>query len=130
MSNKQDGYIALMSVLILGAFTTAVAVLLLSTGVTSQQSTIISQRSAQARKLADGCTEEAFQILREQPAYTGTASISFKNGECTFVVSGETNPQKRTILSTGSIMGTVRRSEAHVTIRPLSISVTSIKEVP
>lgn len=125
----QNGYVAIMAVLVLGAVTTAVGLTLLVTGMDAQRSSLVSQQSAQAKKLADACAEEALQRLRELNTVTGAGSLSFGNGSCAYNIS-VTSGLDRYITSSANVGGVIRKVEVYATIRPLSISVTSYKEVP
>lgn len=124
----QQGYVALLSVLILGAITTAVAVALLTTGTDSQRETLVMQQSAQARSLADACAEEALQQIHDDTDFTGTNNLSFSQGACTYTVAN-TGATTRTITANATVGNSTRKIAVYVTIASSSISITSWQEV-
>lgn len=124
----ESGYVALLSVLIVGAAATAIALLLLVTGVDSQKYTLVEQQSAQARNLSTACAEEALQIVHDTTSFAGTNNLSMGQGSCTYVVTN-TGTSTRIIDSTGTVSGVVRKLKVYVTITSSSISITSWQEV-
>ncbi len=129
MNNKlQDGYIALIAVLVVGAATLAIALALLVGGTDSQRSALITQQSAGARSLAKSCVEEALQQIRDNAAFTDTNTLAFGQGNCTYTVTN-TGGNNRTIDASGTVGNVVRKIQAHATINTSSISITSWQEV-
>ena len=124
----EQGYIALLSVLILGAVSLSVALVLLTTGTDSQKAALVTQHSAQARGLAASCGDEALQQLRDNNAFTGTNSLTVGQGNCSYTVTN-TGSSTRTIDTTGNVSDVTRRVKIYVTITSSSISITSWQEV-
>lgn len=124
---KQGGYIALISVLVIGAISSAVALTLLTVGADSQRTALVSQQSMQARSLAASCVEEALQVIHDDTSYTGTSNVPLGQGSCTYTVvnSGGNN---RTITATGTVGSVVRKIQAYATIGSSSISVSQWQE--
>jgi hypothetical protein len=123
-----DGYIALLTVLIVGAAATAIALTLLLTGVDSQRSALIDQQTAQARQLTNACAEEALQVVHDSTGYTGTNNLTLSTGSCTYTVTN-TGASTRTISTSATINNVVRRTTVYVTIGASNISITSWQEV-
>ncbi len=126
--NKEHGYVTLLSVLIVGAVGIAVTATLLLSGVIATQNSIVFTQSNQAQALSHACTEEALQQIRDLSSYTGTGSLVFTNGSCTYTVTnlGGTD---RNILSTGIVNTIVRKEQVRITkINPM-IEVVSWQEV-
>jgi hypothetical protein len=128
MNNRQNGYVALISVLIVGAASVSIALGLLLAGTDAQRSTLVSQNAAQARSLAAACAEEALQRIHDDQAYTGTANLTLSSSSCQLTVTN-TGSNNRTIDTSATINGVVRKVKVYVTITALSISVTSWQEV-
>lgn len=126
--HPQSGYIALISILIIGAISTAVAVTLLVTGSDAQRSSLITQRAIQARSLASACAEEALQRIHDNTGYTGTGNLSLGAGSCSYTVTN-TGGTARSVAASGTVNGVVRRVQVYVTINASSISITSWQEV-
>lgn len=125
---NQDGYVALLSVLIVGTIATVVDVTLLITGVDAQRETLVTQQSAQARGLTDACTEEALQQLHDNTAFTGSNNLTLALSTCTYTVTS-TGSSTRTITSSATVGNVVRKVIVYVTMSSSSISITSWQEV-
>jgi len=124
----EGGYVALLTVLIVGAAATAISLTLLSGGADSQRAMLIRQQSRQARELAVACSEESLQQVHDNIAFSGTNSLSLGQGSCTYTVTVVTGAT-RTIISTGTVGNVVRKNQINVTINVSSISITSWQEV-
>lgn len=128
MRYGQGGYIALLSVLVVGAVATAIGVTLLVLGTDSQRETLVTQQSVQARGLADACVEEALQQLHDAADFTGSGNLTLDTGSCTYTVT-PTGSSTRTIAATATVGNVVRKVAAYVTMSSSSISITSWQEV-
>jgi hypothetical protein len=124
----QGGYIALLSVTIVGAAAMAIALLLLSAGTDAQRTNLVTQQTIQARQLAYGCAEEALQIVHDSTSYTGSGSVVMSTGTCNYTVAS-TGSSTRTIAVSSTISGVVRRAMIYVTINSSSLSITSWQDV-
>lgn len=130
MSRFQDqsGYVALLSVLILGAVAASIGIALLVSGIDSQRSGLVGQQSKQARALATACAQEALQTIHDTTSYTGTSNLTLGQGSCTYTVTN-TGVSSRTIVVSGVVGNVVKKIQVYVTIGSSSISVTSWQEV-
>ncbi|HEX8762982.1 MAG TPA: hypothetical protein VF733_04475 [Candidatus Saccharimonadales bacterium] len=128
LRDQQNGYVALLAVLIIGAASLAVGIALLTTGTDSQRTTLVIQQSAQARGLANACAEEALQQIHDSTAFTGTNSMSLGQGSCSYTVTS-TGASTRTIDTTGTVNSVVKKLKVYVTISSSSLSITSWQEV-
>lgn len=124
LTNNSEGYVALITVLIVGAVATAVSLTLLLTGTDSQRATLVSQQSMQARQLANACAEEALQQIHDSTSFTGTNNLSLGQGTCSYTVTN-TGGSNRTIATTGTVGTTTRKNQISATIGSSSISVIS-----
>ena len=124
----QKGYIALITVLVTGAVGVAIAVSLLLLGLASSRTSFALEQSNQAKALANACSEEALQQIRDSTSFTGTGTLSLGLGTCSYTVTSQVG-QNRTATSTGTV-GTILRKVKIIidTINP-SINVTSWQEV-
>jgi hypothetical protein len=125
---SQNGYIALITMLVVGAASLAIALTLLVNGTDSQRAGLVAQQSAGARGLADACMEEALQQMHDNSAFTGTNSITLGKGTCSYTITNN-GGNNRTVDVTGTVSNVVRKIQAHVTINTSDISVTSWQEV-
>ena len=128
MVKKQNGYIALLTVLIIGAAATAISVTVLLLGADSQRSALVSQQSKQARFLAIACANEALQVIHDTTSYTGTGNLTLSQGSCAYTVTS-TGASTRTITATGTVEGVIRKIQASVTVTSSNISVSSWQEI-
>jgi hypothetical protein len=116
-----QGFVTLISVLVLGAVGVAVVTSLLLLGVGSSRSSFAAEQSLQARGLADACAETALQQIRTNSAFTGTNTLTFGSNSCTYTVtnSGGTT---RAVVSSGTVGTVVRRVNVSVaTVSPVTI---------
>lgn len=127
-TNAQSGYVALISVLIVGAVSLVATLSILNSGTDAQQSTLTSQQSIQAYGLANACAEEALQTVHDTTSFTGTNSLALSTGSCTYAVTN-TGGQNRVIDTTGTVNGVVRKIKVYVTITSTSITITSWQDV-
>jgi acyl-CoA synthetase (AMP-forming)/AMP-acid ligase II len=127
-NNSQQGYIALLAVLIMGAASLAIALSLLIGGADNEQVSLITQQSIQARNLATACAEEALQQIHDNTAFTGTNNLTLGQGTCTYTVTN-TGGSNRTVDATGSVNTVARKVKVYVTIGASNISITSWQDV-
>jgi len=129
MTNRNEsGYIALLTVLIVGAAATAISLTLLTTGTDSQRSGLVEQKSKQARGLAIACAKEALQQIHDNTTFSGTNTLTLGQGSCDYAVA-VTSGTTRTVSVSGTVNGVVKKILVYVTIGTSSISVTSWQEV-
>lgn len=126
---NQKGYVALMTVLIIGAAATAITTTLLLTGTDASRVALGEQRSTQARKLADSCGEEMLQVIHDNTTYVGTGTITLPTGSCNYTVTS-TGSNTRTINADSTVGNVVRKIRAYVTINAVSLSISSWQEIP
>ena len=126
---KEHGFVALVSVLIIGAIGVTVAVALLLFSIASIQNGEMIELSAKARYLADACGEVALSRVRENPSYTGGETVQIGETSC------EINPVETVtegvvvIQTVGSVDDVVRKVEIRTSrLRP-SVAVDTWQEV-
>ena len=125
---KQKGYITLMSVLVMGAVGLSISVSLLLIGTGELANAFLREQSYQAKGLANACSEEALQQIRDNTSYTGTASLTLGQGTCTYTVTN-TGGENRTIASSGTVGTIIRKVEVLVDAINPQINVISWQEV-
>lgn len=82
-----NGYVMLISVMVVGAIALSVGVGLLTFGLSFSKTSLTIQRAVQAKYYADTCGEEALQQLRDSVSYSGSGNMTFVSGSCTYSVS-------------------------------------------
>ena len=118
---KNKGYIALITVLILGAVSLAIAVSLLLLGTGSALTSYTQEQSAQARSLADACSFEALNRIAMDNNFAGTRNLSLGYGTCSFTVTN-LGGANRQINATGTVGIIVRKNK--ITTNALTPQVT------
>lgn len=99
------GYIALLSVIVVGAIGTAIMLSVMLLGITTSKTDFAVQQSGNAKVLASSCGEEALQKILETGTTSGNASLTIGSGTCNYVITS-VNGQNITIDATG-ITGTL-----------------------
>ncbi len=100
----------------MGAVGIAMTVSLLVLGLGSSRTSFAWEQSNQAKGLANGCAEEALQQIRSSTSFTGSGTLTFGQGTCSYTVTNG-GGSNRTITASGTV-GTITRN--------VSISVTAI----
>lgn len=124
LQSLSKGYIALITVIIVGAVGVTVALFLIFTALGTTQTSFSSVQSAQAKAAADSCGELALAAIQANtnivtPA-NGNSTIDATNKvQCSYVISGAS--PNYSIVSTG----TVDSSGANV-IRRLTIALNQV----
>lgn len=125
---QKPAYIALLSVLILGAIGTAITTTLLLTGIGNAKSSFVFEQSTQAWALANGCAEEGLQKIRDQASFTGTGNLTLGQGTCTFTVTDQ-GGESRTVFAQGTVGTITRKSRIIITAINPSITISNWSEV-
>jgi hypothetical protein len=81
------GYIALMSVIILGALGSSVMISLIHQSVITAKTDFETQNGIQAKILATACAEEALQTIVETGTSSWSDSLLMGNGTCLYSIS-------------------------------------------
>lgn len=124
---REQGYVALIAVLVAGALGLAVSIAILLGGTDSQRSALVVQRSAGASSAAKSCVEEAAQQIRLNHSYTGSGSLTLGSQSCQYTVAN--SGSDKIINATGNMGDVVKKVQAYATITLLSISITTWQEV-
>ncbi len=127
--NKQEGYIALTTVLIVGLVSSVIMVSLLSLGMSYTRSSASSSASAQARSLATACSEEGLRQLRANGNFTATnTAVVLGAGTCTYSVVN-TGGTTRQIDARGDVGTVTRKQQVNVSALNPTIIISSWQDV-
>ncbi len=127
-SHRPNGYIALITVLIIGAVGTAAAVSVILLGLGSSRTSFALEQSNQTKALANACAEEALQQIRDSVTFTGTGNLSLGQGTCTYTVTND-GAQNRTITASGTVGTMIRKVKITLDQINPTINLTSWQEV-
>lgn len=84
--NNQKGYVALITVLIVGAVGLSIAVSMLLLSIGSSKTSYSVELSAQSRTIADSCASESLERIRKNPDFIGTKNLNTDYGNCSYLV--------------------------------------------
>lgn len=117
----REGYIALISVLLIASIGAAIMISVIASGITASKTDFVLQQSGSARALASSCAEEALQKILETGSTTGSGNLTIASGTCLYTTTS-VNGQNITIQSTG-VLGTIT-SKIRVIIATTSPGIT------
>jgi shikimate 5-dehydrogenase len=122
------GFAILISVLIVGAIGAAIATALLLFGAGTARSRITLEQSARAKAFASACTEEALQQIRDATSFTGSATLNWPEGSCTYTVTNQ-GGSNRTIVVSSTVGVVIRRARAVIDSINPAVRVVTWQEV-
>ncbi len=126
--NYQKGFIALITVLVIGAVGVAITVSLLLLGLGSSRTSFSLEQSNQAKALANACAEEALQQIRDSIPFEGSGGLTSGQGSCSYTVTKLTG-QNRTITASGTVGTIIRKVSIALDKIVPDINITSWQEV-
>jgi len=126
---KQNGFVTMFSVLVLGVVALAITSSVLLSGLGSSMTGFTIEKSGKAKSLANLCAEAALQEIRNSTPFFGVNTINIGSDYCVYTVV-DNGAENRTITGEGAV-GTVVR-KVLITIDQInpSINITSWQEVP
>lgn len=125
---NQRGFIALITVLVTGAVGTAIAVSLLLLGLGSSRTSFALEQSNQAKALANACSEEALQQIRDSALFTGSNTFTFGQGTCSYTVTSQEG-SNRTVTASGTVSTIIRKVKITIDQISPNINITAWQEV-
>jgi hypothetical protein len=104
--NDSNGYIVLITVLVLGVIVSTIAAYLLLAGSSASITSLAVESGIESKAAAIGCADLALDTIEAAPTLTtpsnGSSTLNATTGEaCTYAISGTT--PSYTILSTGTV---------------------------
>ena len=117
--NWKNGYVALMSVIILGAVGGLITSTLYLTGIENVQSSDLYIKSYQAKALADACVETAIEKIISSPSTIESGSINLPSGTCNFSITNGLG-QAKYITSNANVSEVIRK--VSVIVNPSQIT--------
>lgn len=123
-----NGYIALISILIISAIVLLIAISAGVLSISEADMGLAKNQASEAYYYANACAEHALQEIRELSSFTGTDTIVFDNGSCGYTVTSQ-GGSNRTITASGNVGDITRKIQITINqINPL-INITSWDEV-
>jgi hypothetical protein len=124
---RQQGFMTLLSVLVLGAVGVGITLSLLLLGLGSLRTSFAFEQSNQAKALVNACTDEALQQIKDN-AFIGTSNLTLGQGSCVYTVTSQ-GQQNRTITASGTVGTVIRKVKVVISKINPAILVTSWQEV-
>jgi hypothetical protein len=94
------GYIALLSVIIIGAVGAVIMLSVMLSGINSSKTDLALQQAGNAKVIAASCGEEALQKILETATTSGGGNLAMGSGTCTYTITSQ-GGQNITINATG-----------------------------
>lgn len=120
-----SGYIALLTVVVLGAIVTVIATSLVLLGLGHTRTSLSESQAANAKSAADACTEAALVQIRLSSSFTGSGGLTLSGSTCTYTVSAASTSS---ITSVGISGNSTRRVSVDLSARTPSIIFTKWQE--
>lgn len=127
-NKSRSGFITLLSLLIAGAVGLSIAISLITLGIDYSKSTLSTEDSFLSKNLAGACADEALEKIRENQNYSGSGSLSFGQGNCTYQVTN-LGGQNRQVSTSGSVRNSIRKMKILVSQIVPKIKISSWQEV-
>lgn len=122
------GYIALISILIITAVTSLIAISATLLSINESTMGLSKSLSAEAYYLASACAEEGLQQINNSIPFSGSGGLTLGNGFCSYTVTKLTG-QNRTIDSSGTVNNIVRKIKITLDSITPNINITLWDEV-
>lgn len=123
------GYVFLVTVLMVGAISSATLVSLLLLGWAAEQNGALAVHAQQALEYAQTCAERSLRSLRLDPTYPGEQRYKFGNDSCYIRVIGGAGNYNRTLCIQGVATNVTRRLEIRINRLFPSVQIGSWQEV-
>lgn len=103
---KPQGFIALITVIVVGAVASAIALVILFAGVTSSKTSFTVTQSAQAKAAANACAELALAVIQANTTVATPTSSSYtidvsSKAQCNYTITGSS--PNYSIATTGTV---------------------------
>lgn len=97
-------------------------------GIAGERTGQAREQGLAARLLADSCAERALEEIRESASFSGSDTLTYSNGSCSYAVINE-GGQNRTIEASGAVADALQRVELTLTQINPTITVAAWREV-
>ena len=102
------GYIALISILIITAITSLIAISAILLSISESNMGLTKNLSAEAYYLANACAEEGLQQINDSVPFSASGGLTLGNGSCSYTVTKLTG-QNRVVDASGTVNNIIRR---------------------
>jgi hypothetical protein len=127
---KRPAFIALVSILIISAIATVIAVGLLLRAIGENQMAVNNDLSQRAQLAATSCAEYALGQLRLSNTYAGNATLIVDSGDtCHIGVPGGSGNTNRTLVTTSTILDVTQTENISITQLTPQLKISSWQDV-
>lgn len=127
--NHNNGFVALVAVLIIGAVGLAIAISLTLLSAGFAKTSLVIQQSQQAKSLANACAEYGLEKLRESTGYAGNETLTIGSSTCSVLAVLGSGNSNRTVQTTSTVGTITRKIKVLVSQVTPQIQLTSWQEV-
>lgn len=110
-TRTRNGYILLITILIIGAIASAILSSLLILGISANQVSLSVLQATQSLANAQGCADYGLLKLRQSPSYAGNEFLTIGADQCEMLTVGGIGNNNRVLCTEGKIGDSVRRLE-------------------
>ena len=123
MMRNQKGFIALISVLIIGAVVLVISIGLSLRSIGETNMALNEESSNRAASLSDACAENALLKLKTNLSYTGGETVTVQSGlTCQILTISGSGNINRTIQTQSTVSGYTSKTQVIVTqVRPNTV---------
>ncbi len=125
---ESQGFILLLNVLLIGVVGLTIVTSILLLGTNSSRTSFTLEQSNHAKAIANACTEEALEQIRDSTSFTGSGSLSFSQGTCSYTVTSQ-GGQNRTVTASSTVSTITRKVKVILSSITPTMSVTSWQEL-
>lgn len=110
-TRSNNGYILLISILVIGAIASAILSSILILGISSNQVSLSVLQANQSLANAQGCAEYGLLKLRQSPSYAGNEFITIGADQCEILSIDGIGNNNRVLCTEGKVGDSIRRLE-------------------
>ena len=129
MMRNQEGFIALISVLIIGAIVLAISIGLSLRSIGETNMSLAEQESHRALALANLCAEQALMKLESVLNYAGSENVTIGSESCDILAISGSGNFNRTVQAQSTVSGYTKKVKVVVSQISPTMQITSWEEV-
>ena len=124
-----SGYVALISVIIIGAVLLMIVITSAYIGITQGLNSSLYSNHLESESLVSACGEQALINLKDDSNYGGSETVNLGNGQCQILPIQNLGGQARIIQVSSNVGGATKKNKITVSQINPTIKITSWQEV-
>lgn len=129
IAENKKAYIALISILIVGAVALNIAVSSAILSVGQGRNGLLAQNLTEAKGLANACAEKALMDLKDNVDYVGNETVSLGSGQCQIETIENLGGETRLVKVTGRANQITKKIKININQINPTVTITSWLEV-